>query len=283
HTNAGSFLVQQAIAIGDKESRDPIFERALGEYKLAAQGWAGYLSQDENSPDAYESRYWLADANHNVVVIEVAMDRSPTPAEIETARKTAVAVRDSNEDDKYLQPAAVMVVDIAQQVLNDQYKAFDRTKGTAGIEMRKEVKTTGEGEQTRVVTDPVPPTVLAAVAARDEYIQRVPPAADPAKNADLYAFQSGDFYFKYGQFAEARKRFTPIYNEQCGKTDYGYKAWERLTTMANLENNVDESRKLADAALKKSCAVSKEDQLKEESIARPTIARGYYIDAYRAF
>jgi tetratricopeptide (TPR) repeat protein/outer membrane protein assembly factor BamD (BamD/ComL family) len=283
HTNAGSALVQQAISLGDKDSRDPIFERALSEYKLAAQGWAGYLAQDENAPDAYESRYWLADANHNIVVIEVAMDRTPTPGEIDTARKTAIAVRDSNEDDKYLQPSAVMVVDIAQQVLNDQHKTYERTKGAQGIELRKEVKTTGEGEQTKVVTDPMPQPVLAAIAARDEYIQRVPPAADPAKNADLYAFQSADFYFKYGQFAEARKRFEPIYREQCGKTDHGYKAWERLTTMANLENNVEESRKLADAALKKSCAVSKEDQLKEESIARPTIARGYYIDAYKAF
>jgi tetratricopeptide (TPR) repeat protein len=283
HTNAGSALVQQAISIGDKESRDPIFERALTEYKLAAQGWGGYLAQDENAPDAYDSRFWLADASHHIVVIEVAMDRSPTPNEVESARKAAIAVRDSNEDDKYLQPSAVMVVDIAQQVLNDQYKAFDRTKGAQGIEVRKEVKTTGEGEQTRVVAESVPNPVLAAIAARDEYILRVPPAADPAKNSDLYAFQSGDFYFKYGQFADARKRFDPIYRAQCGKTEYGYKAWERLTTMANLENNVEESRKLADAALTKSCAVSKEDQLKEESIARPTIARGYYIDAYKAF
>src|SRR5690606_15796901 len=78
HTNAGRALVQQALNVNEKETRDPIFERALGEYRLAAQGWAGYLSQDENAPDAYESRYWLADALHMVVVITVAMDRSPT-------------------------------------------------------------------------------------------------------------------------------------------------------------------------------------------------------------
>ena len=111
HTNAGSAFAQQAASIGDKESRDPIYDRALNEYKLAAQGWAGYLAQDENSSDAYESRYWLADANHNIIVTLVAMERSPSPAEVEAARKTAIAVRDSNEDDKYLQPAAYMVVD----------------------------------------------------------------------------------------------------------------------------------------------------------------------------
>ena len=38
--------------------------RAVAEYKLAAIGWEGFLKQDENAPDAYESRYWLADAKH---------------------------------------------------------------------------------------------------------------------------------------------------------------------------------------------------------------------------
>ncbi|WP_437275693.1 hypothetical protein WME90_31190 [Sorangium sp. So ce375] len=283
HTNAGSALVQQALTVGEKETRDPIFERALGEYRLAAQGWAGYLAQDENAPDAYESRYWLADANHMVVVITVAMDRSPAPHEIEQARSSAVSVRDSNEDDKYLQPAAYMVVDTAHQALLDRHKLFQRTSGAEGIEPREKVKIVGEGDQQRVVAEPLPAQVQAAVTARDEYIQRVPPALDAPKNIDLYAFQAADYHFLYGQFAEARKRLTPIYEAQCGKTEFGYKAWERLTTMSNLENNVEESRKLAEAALTRSCAVSEEQKLKEGDIARPTISRGYYIDAARAF
>ncbi len=283
HTNAGSALVQAAIGIGDKESRDPLFERALGEYKLAAQGWSGYLSQDENSPDAYESRFWLADANHNIVVIEVAMDKTPTQAEVDAAKKTAIAVRDSNEDDKYLQPAAVMVVDIAQQVLNDQYKVWERTSGSQGIELRKEVKTTGTGEQEKLVTDPMPPQVIAAVSSRDEYIQRVPPAQDPAKNADLYAFQAADFFFLYGQFEEAKKRFEPIYKEQCGKTEYGYRAWIRLTTMANIAHDIPGGRALAAAAVAKSCAMDAGQKKKEGEIATGTISTGYYVDAEAAF
>ncbi|MFO0762305.1 MAG: tetratricopeptide repeat protein [Byssovorax sp.] len=283
HTNAGSALVQQAISIGDKESRDPLFERALGEYKLAAQGWAGYLSQDENSPDAYESRFWLADAHHNIVTIKVAMEVSPTPAEVETAKKSAIAVRDSNEDDKYLQPSAVMVVDIAQQVLNDQYRLFEKSGGSEGIELRKEVKTTGEGEQEKLVTDPIPPQVMAAIAARDEYIQRVPPAQDPAKNADLYGFQAADFFFLYGHFEEAKKRFMPIYNEQCGKTEYGYRAWLRMTTMANISHDIPTGRALAAAAVARSCAMDAGQKKKEGEIATGTISTGYYVDAEAAF
>jgi len=283
HTNAGSAHVQRALGIGDKEERDQVFARALSEYRLAAQGWAGYLSQDENAPDAYESRYWLADAHHMVVVIEVAMDQTPTPSEVEAARRTAVAVRDSNEDDKYLQPAAYMVVDTAHQVLSEQYKRHQRTGGQEGIEQRERLKIEGEGDQQKVVKEPIPKPVLDSIAARDEYIQRVPPALDSTKNLDLYAFQAADYYFLYGHFDEARRRLEPMYNEQCGKTEFGYRAWERLTTMSNLENNVEMSRKLAEAALTRSCAVSEEQKLKEGEIARPTISRGYYLDAARAF
>jgi hypothetical protein len=287
HTNAGSALSNQALGIGDKTSRDPVFERALSEYRLAAQGWQGYLEQDENAPDAYESRYWLADANHMIIVITVALDRSPTQQEVDEARRTAIAVRDSNEDDKYLQPAAYMVVDIAHQALTDQYNLYKRTNGAQGIEFRDKLKLVNEGtEQETFAKDPVPEAVLQAVAARDDYNRRVPPALDTTKNIPGYRFQAADYFFIYGQFDEARKRFTPIYEKECGVTPYGYKAWERLTTMANREGNIAESRKLAEAVLPpkgKSCAVTKEDELKEATIARPTIALGYYVDAGDAF
>ncbi len=287
HTNAGSALANQALGIGEKESREPIFERALAEYKLAAQGWAGYLGQDENSPDAYESRYWLADANHMIVVITVALDRSPSQGEVDQARKSAVAVRDSNEDDKYLQPAAYMAVDVAHQALTDQYNLHKRTKGAQGIEFRDKLKILNEGtpEET-FAKDTVPDQVLQAVAAREEYNRRVPVALDSPKNIPTYRFAAADYFFIYGQFDEAKRRFTPIYEQECGKTQWGYKAWERLTTMANLERNIVESRKLAEAVLPpkgKSCAISKEDELKEATIARPTIALGYYVDAGAAF
>jgi tetratricopeptide (TPR) repeat protein len=290
HTNAGSALVQQAISIGDKEPRDQVFERALTEYKLAAQGWQGYLQQDENASDAYESRYWLADANHNIIVILVAMDRTPTPNEVDAARRTAIGVRDSNEDDKYLQPSAFMVVDTAQQVLNDQYKLYERSKGAQGIERRDQVKTTKEGDIEKVVKDPVPAPVLAAIAARDEYIQRVPPQVDVAagkagsgKQADLYAYQAADYYFLYGQFEEAKKRLEPMYREQCGKSEYGYKAWSRLSDMAALSGDVPGSRKLAEENLKHTCALSEADKKIAKNKSERIRAGGYYIDAYKAF
>ncbi len=142
----------------------------------------------------------------------------------------------------------------------------------------------------------MPPPVLAAIAARDEYIQRVPPAVDVAnttkeagegkvegKNADLYAFQSADYYFLYGQFADAHKRLEAIYHDQCGKSGWGYKAWSRLMDIAALSHDIPGSRKLAEESEQKSCAITAEQKLVSEHKAKDIKSGGYYIDAYAAF
>ncbi|HEY4118179.1 MAG TPA: hypothetical protein VGM56_09995, partial [Byssovorax sp.] len=284
HTNNANNLAQQGIAIADKESRQPVLERALAEFRLAAQGWAGYLAQDENSPDAYESRFWLADANHMIVVLEVALERTPTPAEVDTARKTAVAVRDSNEDDKYLQNSAFFVVDTAQQVLNDQYNQRTRSGGNAGIEKRLKAPTTGEGEDEKLAAKvPMPQPVLAAIAARDEYVQRVPPALDTPHNGPLYQYDAADMYFLYGEWAEAKRRYEPIYDRQCGITEFSYKAWERLVTIARVSKDNVELRRLSDLAQKKSCAATDEQKSAEKSVNKILVGGLIYKEAYASF
>ena len=82
------------------------------------------------------SSFWLADAHHKVVVITVAMGRSPTQQQVDTARRTAIDVRDSNEDDKYLQPAGFFVVDVAHQQLLDEHRKWKDSNGREGIEER---------------------------------------------------------------------------------------------------------------------------------------------------
>ena len=79
-------------------------------------GWSGYLKQDENAPDAYESRYWLADARHQYVRIAGRPPQGrrrstypePSKKDIDEALAAAIDVRDSNEDDKYLDNAALL-------------------------------------------------------------------------------------------------------------------------------------------------------------------------------
>ncbi len=296
HTNAGRSLSDNALNATDKAQRDALFERALKEYQLAAQGWEGYLAQDVNASDAYDSRFWLADANHMILVLTVAMERSPTEQQVKVARDTAVAVRDSNEDNKYLQPAAFFVVDAAYQQLKDQNRRFKTSNGSEGVEQRDSVQLEGEGtDKVKVIRTPIPPAVLATMRAREEYIQRVPEAADVKVKVDdidvpqakAYEFDVATYYFIYGDFAEARKRLQPIYDVECSKTPptspFGFKAWDRLRSMAAFENNAEEVIRLGKLAAEKPCGVSEAARTIETKVATDSIAKGYYVDAYAAY
>ncbi len=70
---------------------------------------------------------------------------------------------------------------------------------------------------------------------------------------------------------------------QCGKTQFGFDAWKKLITMANLEGDVEGGRALAVASQKKSCALNEADKMGEAKLRDPTIKLGYYKDAAKAF
>jgi tetratricopeptide (TPR) repeat protein len=280
HTNFARAYYNKALELNDAGEQRALVEKAIAEYRLAETGWAAYLEQDAQAMDAYESRFWLADARYWVVVLQASIGRSPQPAEVKAARDSAAAVRDSNEDDKYLQPSAYYVVTIAEKVLEDQYRVFQESNGQQGIEKREELKFTGEGESRKPVKDVVPGPVLDAIKARDEYNDRIPIDRDPQKNGLLYAFQSADLYFVYGDFENAKKRFKPLYDQYCGVNEWGYKSWEKLISMSNFEGDAAESRRLAEG---KSCAYDAETQKAEENIRKPVKQGVAYLDARRLY
>ncbi|MBX3182115.1 MAG: hypothetical protein KIT72_10335 [Polyangiaceae bacterium] len=280
HTNNGRALYDRARELSDAGEQVRLLEKAVAEYRLAEVGWAAYLEQEPNALDSYESRFWLADARYQVVRLQVVMERSPTVAEVNAAKEALVAVRDSNEDDKYLQPSAYYLVDLSQLVLTDLYRRHEASGGTDGIPKVEEVEFTGEGTSRKVVQKVVPAAVLDAVKAREDYNARIPLARDPEKNGHLYAFQAGDYFFVYGQFAEARKRFTPLYTEYCGKNEWGYKAWEKLISMANFEGDAQEARRLVEGP---SCAYNPESKAAEDNIRKPVQSGLAYQDAAKLF
>jgi len=280
HTNFARGYYEKALELNDAGEQHALLEKSIAEYRLAETGWSAYLEQDPTAMDAYDSRYWLADARYWVVVLQIAISKSPTPEEIKSAHDSAVAVRDSNEDDKYLQPAAYDVVTLAEKVLEDEYRKFEDSKGAQGLEKRTEIRFDGEGESRKVVKDPMPSHVLEAVKARDEYNDRIALDRDPQKNGLLYSFQSADLFFVYGNFDDARKRFRPLYEQYCGVNEWGYKSWEKLISMSNFEGNADESRKLAEG---KSCAFNEETKKAEESIRKPVKQGVAYLDARKLY
>jgi tetratricopeptide (TPR) repeat protein len=280
HTNYGRAYYQRALELNDAGEQRGLVEKAIEEYRMAAKSWRAYFEQDQNALDAYESKFWLADASYWVVVLQVVLNRSPSDEDVRAADETVVSVRDSNEDDKYLQPAAYYLVTLYDRLLEDQYRVFQESGGRRGVEKRTEVRFEGEAENRKVVTEPVPEAVTKGIAARDAYNARIPLDRDPEQNGLLYAFQAADIYFVYGDFNQAKERFTPIYEQYCGKNEWGYRSWEKLISMSNFRSDIKESRRLAEA---KSCAVNEDQNRAEQSIRKPVETKVAYLDAGELF
>jgi hypothetical protein len=172
---------------------------------------------------------------------------APSQAEIDTALKAALDVRDSNEDDTYVDVAGAFVVEEVDVRLALEYARFERTKGAQGVPRRTALEEVGTGEDSKVVALPIPEVVQATIRARDEYIARVPANKDREKNAILYAFDGADVLFVYGQFAEARARFERIYGERGLRDPWGLRAWEKLVSIAAKSHELDRAEALARA------------------------------------
>jgi hypothetical protein len=290
HTKNGQGAEDLAGQLSDPKDQIRQLAYALSEYKLAAIGWLGYLKQDENAPDAYRSRYFYADALHQEVRLQVLLHGvdekqfpEPTSQEIAVATKAAVDVRDSDEDDEFIDNAGLFVVDLSDVDRDLAFKRFADTGGTQGVEERKDIKT--EGAPPKVVVSDIPPVILASMKARDEYIQHVPPERDRENHSRDYAFYSAEQYYLYGHFKDAEQRYQIIYSERCGKDPLGYEAWKKLIVMSNLQNNTQRSKELATAEKTKSCAITDLQRKEEEKgeLTTAVLIDANYQDAHSAF
>jgi tetratricopeptide (TPR) repeat protein len=292
HTRNGQAALESADQTGDPKEKLRLTNYALQEYRLAAIGWLGFLKQDENAPDAYKSRYFYADALHQQVRLEVALHvfdpkqyPEPSSQEIGTAEQAAIDVRDSDEDDQFIDNAGLFVVDLADVDRDLAFQRWQDTSGAQGIEPRKEVKLEGPEGDKRVVVEEIPVVIQKSMSARDEYIQRVPPDRDKQNRAAEYAFYSADQYYLYGHFKDANQRLEVIYKEHCGKDALGYEAWKRLIVMSNIEKDAARSRQLAEAEQKNSCAKT-DLQMAEEKrgdLTTLVLQNAAYEDANKVF
>jgi hypothetical protein len=166
HTNLARAYAGKAIETRDAAQQKIWLERSVSEY-LADVGWTGFLRQDENAPDAYETKFWIADARHGVVVVTVNLERSPTPAEIANARQAAIEVR--FERGRQVPPARCVLRGQHRRAIARRsiphLRPHQRCPGHRGAQGVRFVKT-ADGTD-RVVPDPIPPMVQAAMAARD--------------------------------------------------------------------------------------------------------------------
>ncbi len=276
HTNQARTLVGRAQQASSQTEQRDLLEQAITGYRMAETGWSAYIEQDPAALDSYESRFWLADARYWVVVLSVSLGKTPKEPDVAAARSAALDVRDSTEDDRYLQPSAYYLVSMSDNLLKDAYRENADSAGARGVAPREAVQFNGAGAERRPITEPLPPEVENAVVDRDGYNEAIVFEEDPQRNGPLYAFQAADYYFVYGQFEEARQRFEPMMAEYCGKSEWGYKAWEKLISMSNFEGNAKKSRELAEG---KSCAFDEETLAKEEALRTPVRQGVAYLEA----
>jgi tetratricopeptide (TPR) repeat protein len=179
-----------------------------------------------------------------------------------------------------LQPSAYYVVSIADNQLEDRYRAHAASKGARSFPRRDAVEFSGSGAERKPIRAELPQAVQEAIDARDEYNKSIAFEADPQKNGRLYAFQAADFLFVYGHFPEARARLQPMMDEHCGKDEWGYKAWEKLISMSNFEGDADQSRALVEG---KSCAFDEETLAAEDALRKPVRQGVAYLDARKVY
>jgi membrane associated rhomboid family serine protease len=262
YTNNGrGALLSASKSIGNAEQVKGL-QQAAAQYKLAGPSWSRYLRQSKESPDRYESRYWLAEAHRNGVRIQLALHqmkpeehRAPSAAEIAEAKAVAMDARDVDGDTEFLDNAAIFVVDISDVERDLAYQTFDDTKGAKGVEKRAKVRVDVVAGKKTVRVEAIPPVVLQCVKAREEYVRRVPTKLDTEKHTLEYRVYAGDTYLNYGQFDRARAHFEPMYKDECGKTKFGSLAWEKLIEMCTIEGDIARARLLTDEGKARSCAV----------------------------
>jgi outer membrane protein assembly factor BamD (BamD/ComL family) len=290
HTVNAREALNDANQTTDPEKQKAALRRALKEFEQAETGWEAYLSQVRNTREAYESTFWVADARFNQVFLQVQLGQTVAPEKYVAAHQASVEVRDSNENDKYLEPAAQYVVALTDIALKEQQALFQSTSGREGVPTRERLVTSGEGANLKVDNTPPSAPALATVAARDEYISRVPPTNQTAiDNANLYQYQGAELFYVHGQLEEARKRLEQVVKDQCKKTKWGFEAQMRLLTVLRIEGDIagdPERAKPVAEAMKdpaKSCAMDETQRQKGASVAENLIQGGFFQIAAAAF
>lgn len=280
NTNQARALVARAQQASDEAEQRDALVGAINGYRMARKAWNAYIALNPAALDSYESRFWLADASYWGVILEIALGQSPSISDINSARVAAIDVRDSTEDNRYLQPAAFYLVSMSDKLLQEAYREYDASGGTRGVEPRESVRFVKTGTDRSPQRAQIPGRVARAIEDRDVYNAAISFEDDPQKNGMSYAFQAADYLFVYGHFDEARRRFEPMMEEHCARDEWGYKAWEKLISMSNFEGDAERSRILVES---RSCAFDEETLAAEEALRTPVRQGVAYLDARKIY
>ena len=218
---------------------------ALVQYRAAEAAWGAVVERGDATSDLAEAARQRAEAAVRGLGVALALGAEVTEGSVEGARKLARRARDLSVDERRAEPARLLV-ELADGLL---------------------------------AREQLPLTVAAAVAARDEYLSRVPATFDAGGVRYRMALEAGQLLFRSGHFAEARQRLELPYAMQCGVSAVAHEAWMVLLAMANAEADVARAQALAaDGAI---CAIDVETRIQADRLRKPVRSIPYVLEGWK--
>ncbi len=173
---------QQALVYKQEQK----FEQAKAAFEVAAKAYGGYLARFPRSKNAYEIQFYYAECLYNSF-------------QFAEAAKNYAAVRDSSQDNKYLNEAAFSAVLAWQRQMELEIKA--QTIPDLKPVLSKDRK---EGEVIKPI--PLAESEKNLIAASDEFLERLP----KDEKAPGIAYKAAEIFYSHNDFPEARRRFEEI-------------------------------------------------------------------------
>ncbi len=165
---------------------DNKLELATAEYGKAAEAYGTYLNRFPHDRQRYELTYFWAEA----LYYSLQFDKAAPAYE---------DVRDSNEDNKYLEPSAFSVILSYQRLL-------DAAEKSGELPVIKLLKSSEQEGDATPEPRPIPPLRQKLIDASDRYAALAPNSAQVPK----VLYKTAEVYYAHDNLDEARRRFQGI-------------------------------------------------------------------------
>jgi TolA-binding protein len=160
-------------------------DAAVAEYRIAARAYGDHVTRFPHSKQAHELKYQWADCLYNAL-------------EFEKAARVYADVRDDSSSDAHL-------ADAARSAIISWEGEVTRRQRLGELEERRVLRSADRKPDEVVQAEPLPDVLQHLVRDSDAFLDRVDDEHAPA-----VAYKSGELFYQYGDFDEARCRFEEV-------------------------------------------------------------------------
>ncbi|MEW5742810.1 MAG: tetratricopeptide repeat protein [Myxococcota bacterium] len=244
------------------------FDQAKVAFEVAAKAYLSYLQRFPRSKNAYEMEFYLAECQYNSF-------------QFAEAAKHYAAVRDSSQDNRYLNDAAYAAVLANQKQLELEWKSGTTKQYPVLI-------STARPEGEKVVPIELSPTEKALVDASDKYLAK---AKGGEEKAPGIAYKAAELFYTHNQFDEARARFEKIIANYCTSEVAQYAINLSVETYL-IDKNWSKVEEVAGLMTKNQCVDPKSELAKSLTkfklggrfkFAEELMAKGQYDEAAKKY